>query len=90
MPTIRIPNALRYYVNGAQVVSAQGQTAGEAVESLFTQFPDLRPQLTNERGELRTFVRLFLGKVPLQDLQGLDTNLGEEDELRLVASMAGG
>jgi molybdopterin converting factor small subunit len=90
MPTIRIPTPMRSYVNGVQIVAVNGKNAAEAVESLLTQFPTLRPHLTNERGELRPFVNLFLGENNLYDLQGLDTPLGEMDQLILIPSIAGG
>jgi sulfur-carrier protein len=90
MPTIRIPTPMRPYVNGMQAVAVTGQNAAEAVESLLTQFPTLRPQLTNERGEMRSFVNLFLGENNIRDLQGLETPLGELDQLLLIPSVAGG
>ena len=81
---------MRSYVNGMQDVAVHGQTAAEALESLLTQFPTLRPHLTNGRGELRPFVNFFLGENNIRDLQGLDTPLGELDQLRLIPSIAGG
>jgi len=90
MPTIRIPTPLRSYVNGQSVVTLQGSTVAEAVESLLVQFPALRPHLTNSRGELRPFVNLFLGENNVRDMQGLATPLGENDQLLLIPSVAGG
>ena len=90
MPTIRIPTPIRPYVNGDQVVKVQGRFAGEAVEDLFVQFPLLRPHLTNTRGELRSFVNLYIGKTNLRELQGLETPLEDDDQLILLPSIAGG
>ncbi len=61
-----------------------------AMESLMTQFPPLRPNLTNGDGKLRPFVNVFLGENNIQDLQGLDTPLQEGDKLILIPSIAGG
>jgi molybdopterin converting factor small subunit len=91
MPTIRIPTPLRSYVNGQSEVPVTGATVNEAMESLMTQFPSLRPHLTNGEGQLRPFVNLFLGENNVKDLQhGLDTSLGEDDKLLLIPSVAGG
>jgi len=90
MPVLRIPIPMRSYVNGKSEVSVQGQNVAQAVESLMTQFPALRPHLTNSRGELRPFVNLFLGETNVRDLQGLETPLGEEDYLLLIPAIAGG
>jgi molybdopterin converting factor small subunit len=81
---------MRPYVNGEQTVIVKGQNAAEAVESLMTQFPAMRPHLANGRGELRPFVNLFLGENNIRDLQGLDTPLEEGDQLILIPSIAGG
>ncbi len=90
MPFLRIPTPLRSYVNGQREVSVVATNAAEAMESLMVQFPALRPHLTNSRGELRPFVNLFLGENNIRDLQGLDTPLGEADQLILIPAIAGG
>jgi molybdopterin converting factor small subunit len=90
MPAIRIPTPLRTYVNGQSEIPVQGQTVADAMEDLFTQFPVLRPHLTNNRGELRPFVNLFLGECNIRDLQGLSTPLNAGDKVRLIPSIAGG
>ena len=90
MPAIRIPTPLRPYANGLSEVPVQGETVGDAVENLMSQFPSLRPNLTNGDGKLRPFVNLYLGENNIQDLQGLDTLLSEGDKLLLIPSIAGG
>jgi len=90
MPTLRIPTPLRSYIDGQTEVPVSGITVGQAVQSLMTQFPALRPHLTNSSGQLRPFVNLFLGEDNIKDLKGLETALGPDDILRLVPSVAGG
>ena len=81
---------MRSYVNGKSEVPVSGRNVTEAVESLLVQFPSLRPHLTNSRGELRPFVNLFIGENNIRDLQGLETPLGDDDQLILIPSIAGG
>jgi molybdopterin converting factor small subunit len=81
---------MRSYVNGQSEVPVNGRNVAEAMESLLTQFPALRPHLTNTRGELRPFVNLFLGENNIRELQGLETLLGEDDQLILLPAIAGG
>jgi adenylyltransferase/sulfurtransferase len=90
MPTLRIPSALRSYINGQTEVPVSGTTVEQAIQSLMTQFPVLRPHLTNSAGQLRPFVNLFLGEDNIKDLKGLDTPLEPDDILLLVPSVAGG
>lgn len=90
MPVLKIPTHMRSYVNGQAEVPVTGTNVAEAVESLLTQFPALRPHLTNSKGKLRPFVNLFLGENNIRDLQRLKTPLGETDQLILILSIAGG
>jgi molybdopterin converting factor small subunit len=90
MPVLPIPAPIRSYVNGCSQVPVNGRNVAEAMESLMTQFPTLRPHLTNARGELRPFVNLFLGENNIRELQGLETPLGADDLLILIPAIAGG
>jgi molybdopterin synthase sulfur carrier subunit len=90
MPSVKIPNLLRPYVNGQVEVSVQGATAGAALEDMLEQFPAFRPHLCKEDGSLRAFVNLYLGKSNIRDLHGLDTPLNSDDILNLVPAIAGG
>jgi len=90
MPVIRIPTPLRPYVNGQTEIPVQGSTVADAVENLLTQYPAMRPHLTNTDGQLRPFVNLFLGENNVRDLQGLATPLNDNDRLMLIPSIAGG
>ncbi len=90
MPVIRIPTPLRSYVDGQSEVPVQGGTVAAVMENLMTQFPAVRPHLTDGDGQLRPFVNLFLGENNVRDLKGLETPLGEGDRLLLIPSVAGG
>jgi molybdopterin converting factor small subunit len=57
---------------------------------MLTQYPAMRPHLTNNDGQLRPFVNLFLGENNVRDLQGLATPLKDDDRLLLIPSIAGG
>jgi sulfur-carrier protein len=90
MPTLKIPTPLRVYAQDQAIVDVQGTTVGEAMQSLVTQFPALKQHLYNNEEELRPFVNLFLGPDNIRDLQGLDTPLPADAQLRLIPSIAGG
>jgi molybdopterin converting factor small subunit len=90
MPTIRIPNPLRPYVQGQAELLVQGATVGAAMEEMVTRFPSFRPHLYKQDGSLRAFVNLFLAANNVKDMQGLDTPLEADDIINLVPSIAGG
>jgi molybdopterin synthase sulfur carrier subunit len=90
MSTLKIPTPLRSYTNGQADVTVNGGNIASAMTSLIKQYPALKPHLYTESGELRAFVNLFLGENNINDLQGLETPLGENDRLILIPSIAGG
>lgn len=90
MAVMRLPGPLRPYTGGQVDVQVAGKTVSEAIDSLLIVYPDLRPHLLNDENELRPFVNLFLGQDNINELQGLQTPLGENDRLMLLPSIAGG
>jgi adenylyltransferase/sulfurtransferase len=90
MPVLRIPTPLRSYTSGKSEVKVSGGTVAEAVGNLTAEFPALKPHLFKDDGDLRAFVNLFKGEDNINDLQGLQTPLGEGDRLMIIPSIAGG
>jgi len=90
MPTIRIPTPLRQYTGGNAEVPVAGDTVNAALSDLAARHPDLRKHLYSDTGELRAFVNVFLGQDDVRHLQGVNTALKENDQLRIVPSVAGG
>jgi molybdopterin converting factor small subunit len=90
MPVLRIPTPLRTYTNGQSDVPVSGPTVAEAMTDLTAQYPAIKPHIFKEDGELRAFVNLFKGEENVNDLQGLQTPLVENDRLLIIPSIAGG
>lgn len=89
MPTFRIPTPLRPYSGGQNNVPVEGETVGEALSDLTTQYPDLRQHLYNGN-ELRSFVNIYLNKEDIRFGDGPATAIAEGDTLLIVPSIAGG
>ena len=90
MSTLKIPTPLRPYAEGQAVVTVQGQTVADALHALVAQYPALEKHLFSEAGDLRPFVNLFLGEEDVRHLQGIETELKDDDVLRIIPSIAGG
>ena len=90
MPILRIPTPLRSYTGGENEIRVKGQTVAEALTDLMNQHTALKPHLFNDEGALRPYVNLFLGEDNINDLQGMDTPLKEDDRLLFIPSIAGG
>ena len=87
--SIKIPTPLRAYTSGQAEIQVTGETVGEALNNLVTQYPDLRQHLYNDNG-LRNFVNVFIGDEDIRYRDGLDTSVEPGEQLRIIPSIAGG
>lgn len=90
MSQLRIPTPLRPYTQGLKQITVEGQTVGEALQSLAREFPAIEPHLFDESGELRAYVNIFLNDEDVRTLQGPATPIREDDRLMILPSIAGG
>jgi len=89
MAIIKIPTPLRAYTDGEAQIQVEGETIAGALQALVDQYPDLEPHLYNN-GELRNFVNVFLGDEDIRFLDGLETEIDNDANLRIIPSIAGG
>ncbi len=90
MSTVRLPSVLRAQANGERAVEVEGSTIGDAVQALVGRHPALAEQLLTSDGELHRFVNVYLNGRDVRYLAGLQTPVGERDEIRLLPAIAGG
>ncbi len=89
MASIKIPTPLRPFTAEQSQVTVSGATIGEALHDLVTQYPDLKTHLFNG-DQLRNFVNVYLGEEDIRFLDGLDTEIETDTNLRIIPSIAGG
>src|SRR3974377_2199038 len=90
MAKVLIPTPLRQFTGKQDSVSAPGATVGEVLNALTTQFPDLRKQIFNDEGKVRSFVNVYLNDEDIRYLSKDATPAGDPDTISLVPSIAGG
>ncbi len=90
MARILIPTPLRQFVEKLDTVEADGATVGEVLAALTTRFPNLKKQLYNDEGKLRSFVNVYLNDDDIRYLQKDATSVAATDTLSIVPSIAGG
>ncbi len=90
MAKVLIPTPLRQFTGKQDSVTAAGATVGEVLSALTTQFPDLRKQIFNDEGKLRSFVNVYLNDEDIRYLGKDATPAKDADTLSLVPSIAGG
>lgn len=89
--SILIPTALRQFTDNLSEIEVQNaQTVKEALESLVTEYCDLKRHLFAEDSTLRSFVNIYVGEEEIRQLKGVNTELKDGETLILVPSIAGG
>ena len=90
MAKIFIPTPLRIYADNKSAIDVQGANVGEALDDLVQHHPALKQHLFDETGRLRSFVNIYRNDDDIRYLDREQTELGSEDELSIVPSIAGG
>ncbi len=90
MAKVLIPTPLRQYAGKQDAVQLSGQTVGEVLQSLTSQYSDLRRHLYNDEGKLRSFVNVYVNDEDIRYLSKEATPLKDGDTVSIVPSIAGG
>jgi len=88
--TVQIPTALRRLTAGTARITCAASTLGELFSALDTQFPELKPHLRDESGEVRRFLNVYVNEEDIRFLGGNGYAFQDGDEVLLVPSIAGG
>lgn len=88
--TVKIPTPLRKLTNGETSVDADGGTISAIVDALEAAYPGMRERLIDDSGDLRHFVNIYLNGEDVRYLDGLNSAVGDRDELSIVPAVAGG
>jgi adenylyltransferase/sulfurtransferase len=90
MPKVLIPTPLRQFTAKQDAVTVSGGTVGEVLGALTSQYPDLRKQIYNDEGKVRSFVNVYLNDEDIRYLGKDATPTKDGDTISLVPSIAGG
>ncbi len=86
---VKIPTQLRSATGGEAETEADGGTVREVLDDLFDRYDDLRERIC-EDGDLRRFVNVYVDGEDIRYLSGLDTEVGEGQEVTILPAVAGG
>jgi molybdopterin synthase sulfur carrier subunit len=86
---VSIPSAFRRHTEGADHCECEGSDLAGLLDSLGGRFPDLKPHLRDEQGNVRRFLNIYVNDEDIRFLSK-DYKFKEGDEVTLVPSIAGG
>lgn len=87
---VRIPTILRSYTSGESEVSAQGTTVAEVIDDLDARFAGIKGRITDEAGQLRRFINVYLDNDDVRFLDDLATAVPDGSEISVIPAVAGG
>lgn len=87
---VRIPPVLRKHTEGKNIVQGSGDTLAAVLESVGTQYPAFREQITDSTGQLHRFINLYVNDEDVRYIGHLETKLGEGDVVKILPAVAGG
>jgi adenylyltransferase/sulfurtransferase len=90
MARILIPTPLRQFAEKQDSVNVTGGTVGEVLSALIAKFPDLKKNLYNDEGKLRSFVNVYLNDEDIRYMNKEATPAADSDTISIVPSIAGG
>jgi len=88
--TVQIPTALRRHTSGVERITCAATNLGELFSALDQQFPDLKPHLRDDTGQIRRFLNIYVNEEDIRFLGGSTYAFQDGDEVLLVPSIAGG
>lgn len=90
MPTLRIPALMKFYVDDQTEVPLHGATVADVLSDLVIRYPSIKTHILDKNGDLRRYVNLFINEANIQDLDGVNTCVQENDKIILLPSISGG
>ena len=88
--TVLIAATARSFTNHNPRMELDGATVEEVFNVLTDEYPDVRKALFDEDRQLRPYVNVYVNDQNINVLDGLQTKLGDRDELLLLPVIAGG
>lgn len=90
MAKIIIPTPLRKFTNNEARIEISGSNIEEALSDLTGKFPALKDNIFDGNGQIRQFVRIYLGEEDIKVLENEKTPVGENEVISIIPAIAGG
>jgi molybdopterin synthase sulfur carrier subunit len=91
MPTLQIPTVYRGHTRREASVEVEGSTIGACLDAAEAEFPGFRALVVDDSGMTHKFNKVFLdGELLARDSSMLETPVGPDAEIEVMAAIAGG
>lgn len=90
MATIIIPTPLRKYTDQNRRFETQEDNLWDAIQQFVDEYPNVKQNLLDEDGEIRSYIKLYIGDEEVNATNDKTVELAEDTELSIVPAIAGG
>lgn len=90
MAKIIIPSPLRKFTGQSSTITTNATTVENAIIDLTQQHSDLTKHILDEKGKIRSFIRIYVGDEDITALDDEKTVVSNEAVISIVPAIAGG
>ncbi|MCH2521909.1 MAG: MoaD/ThiS family protein [Dehalococcoidia bacterium] len=88
--TVNVTSVIEKLVGGQRSFESVGDSVKSLIENINEAYPGFSDQILEEDGELRRFVNIYLNDEDIRYLDGLNTELTDDDTVSILPALAGG
>jgi len=90
MAKVIIPTPLRKFTDNQAAFEANAENVYDAISALADAYPDIHKHLFDDKNQIRSFLRIYLGDEDINVLDKEKTALKADDTLSIIPAIAGG
>lgn len=90
MAKLIIPTPLRKFTNDQAHFESKGNSVQSVIDELVTAHSGLKTHLIDESGNIRSFVRIYVGDEDIQALDREQTAVADDTVISIIPAIAGG
>ena len=90
MATIIIPTPLRKFTDQNRHYETHKENLSDALGDFVEQYPEVKENLLDEEGNVRSYIKIYVGDDEVQPGENGSITLSEDTEVSIVPAIAGG
>ncbi|MDR8392268.1 MoaD/ThiS family protein [Aliifodinibius sp. S!AR15-10] len=90
MAKIIIPTPLRKFTDQNRNFTTDKDTLSDAIQQFVEEYPDVKSNLLDEDGNVRSFIKVYIGDDEVDPNEDGSLELSENTEVSIVPAIAGG
>lgn len=87
---VRIPEVLRKFTGGSDVVALEATTVAEMIEALEKNHPGIKERICDDKGNVKRFINVFVNEEDIRFQENLQTPLAAGADVSILPAIAGG